>query len=138
MVRSTPPGGDFNANPHTRMLRPATSLSDSEVSEARRMRRQGKSIEVIARFFAVSVEDMKVVLASLRTPVAYHRRRTANIGVQAYRKLCTEQRPGEPMWQTVDRLLSELDLLRTKHTKQSNPGLNLMAPNSPSESLHSH
>ena len=114
MVESDPPGGDFDASPRTVALRPDCALDDKQMAEARRMRRQGHAEQTIADHFHVSSEDVQIALAGLRTRVPHHRRRTLNVGLAAYRAVQAEQLPHEATWQTVDRLLTELDDLRRR------------------------
>ncbi len=48
----------------------------------------------------------------MRTSVPFHTRRTVNVGVAAYRAIMAEKQQREAVWQTMDRLLTELHNLR--------------------------
>jgi hypothetical protein len=50
----------------------------------------------------------------MRTPVSVPRRKTLNVGLAAYRFIIKEQRPNEPIWQTVDRVFTELEQRRAR------------------------
>jgi hypothetical protein len=112
MVNSTPPGGDFGPSPQTQQLRPNSNLDDHQANEARRLRRDGRDIPDIAEEFGVAIEEIELALAPMRTPLHFHRRRTVNVGLEAYREILNERRPGEAIWQTIDRLLTDLHSFR--------------------------
>lgn len=114
MVASDPPGGDFKASKRTQALRPGCSLDEQQIAEARKMRKEGSSEEDVAKRFSVPIEEAQIALAGLRTPVKHPRRKSLNVGMQAHAKVKREQRAGEATWETMDRLLTELDELRGK------------------------
>ncbi len=117
MVKSTPPGGDFGASKKTKALRPETAMTPDEISTARRMRREGASPKTIASDLGVSLEDTKLALAGLRTQNPNRNRETLNVGNSAYRAILKEKSgTGEPLWQTMDRLMTELHELRKRTT----------------------
>jgi hypothetical protein len=115
MVESDPPGGDFGPSPDTVALRPDCCLTEAQIVEARRLRKtSGMSTYDIAAQLDVPMEDVDVALAAMRMPVTNPRRRTVNVGTSAYNAIAREKHPHESMWQTMDRLLSELHELRKK------------------------
>lgn len=117
MVVSNPPRGDFGPSDETLSLRPYCSLTPEQVQAARKKRREGFTAREIADEFGVSLEDTKLALAGLRTQAKIHRRHTVNVGVTAYHALLREKAgPGEPLWQTMDRVLTELHNLRGRNS----------------------
>lgn len=112
MVNSNPPGGKFGPSPQTQILRPDVKLSDIEISVARKRRKQGASIEDIAEELGFAIEEIELALASMRTPTDNPTRRTINVGINAYNAIISEKGNGEPLWQTMDKLLTELERLR--------------------------
>lgn len=112
MVVSNPPGGQFGPSPRTQMLRPDCGMDEWQVGEARRLRKEGVEIQDIAEQLGVAIEEVQVAIAPMRTPVPHHTRRTVNVGVAAYRAIMAEKQQGEAVWQTMDRLLTELHNLR--------------------------
>lgn len=112
MVRSTQPTGPFDENAMTRALRPPHGFDKDTLNQIRTLRKQGVPGEEIAEMIGGDLERVRVALAALRTRRMNPNRRTINVGREAFRELQEEQRPGEPMWQTIDRLLTELHELR--------------------------
>jgi hypothetical protein len=87
-------------------------MDELQVSEARRLRKRGFEIPDIAERLGVVIEEVQIAIAPMRTPVPRHTRRTVNVGVAAYRAIIEEKKHGESVWQTMDRLLTELHSLR--------------------------
>ncbi|MBX3454722.1 hypothetical protein [Ferrovibrio sp.] len=112
MVKSIAPKGSFDASERTKKLRPRLSLSDRQVAKARKMRRAGLTNNQIAREFGVAEEEIKVLLAAMRTRIDQHKRYTLNIGVEACDFIKWERLPSEAIWETMDRLLTELQQYR--------------------------
>lgn len=112
MVVSNPPGGQFGPSPLTQMLRPDCGMDESQVTEARRLRKEGFAVEDIAEQLGFAIEEIQIAIAPIRTPISHHTRRTVNVGVAAYNAIMMEKRQGEAVWQTMDRLLTELHNLR--------------------------
>lgn len=112
-----PPGPDAgNISPKTTMLRPRMTLSDEQCSDARRLRRTGKTIEEIASTLSVHVEDVRLALAAMRTRRRAPTRAALNVTIAARDFVAAEGEPGEVTWQTVERLLGELTLRRALAT----------------------
>lgn len=112
MVVSNPPGGQFGPSPLTQMLRPDCGMDESQVTEARRLRKEGFAVEDIAEQLGFAIEEVQIAITPIRTKISHHTRRTVNVGVAAYNAIMTEKRQGEAVWQTMDRLLTELHNLR--------------------------
>ena len=108
-----PPGphaGDMS--PYTEALRPAIHLTGQECRTARQLRRDGHGIPEIAARLAVLEDDVRLALATIRTPKSVATRRTLNVTVEAREFVAGEARDHEPCWETVDRLLVELAFRR--------------------------
>ena len=108
-----PPGphaGDMS--PHTEALRPAIHLTLQECRAARRLRRDGHGIPDIAALLAAADDEVRLALATIRTPKRAATRRTLNVTVEAHEFVAGEAREHEPCWETVDRLLVELAFRR--------------------------
>ncbi len=112
MVNRNPPGGKFGPSPQTQMLRPNVKLSDIEIAAARKRRKENASIEDIAEELGFAIEEIELALASMRTPTVNPTRRTINVGINAYNAIISEKGNGEALWQTMDKLLTELQNLR--------------------------
>jgi len=120
MVTSQPPGGKFGPAPLTQALRPEVGLSEDEITTARRLRRDGESEQDIAEQLGVAVEVVQLALASMRTPTVRPTRRTINVGMNAYHEIIQQKNDGEALWQTMDRILTELQRLRDFSAKVRN------------------
>jgi hypothetical protein len=75
---------------------------------------KGISVSDLATEYGVNEDIIRIALASMRTPVSVPRRKTLNVGLAAYRFIIKEQRPNEPIWQTVDRVFTELEQRRAR------------------------
>ena len=105
-------------SPLTEALRPHIGLSKDMANQARRLKRRDHTLtttEVAARLGGVSEEAVRQALGTMRTRASRPTRRTLNIGVLEYRFVETHRLGGEPTWQTVNRLLNELIVLRTEN-----------------------
>jgi hypothetical protein len=78
------------------------------------MRRENWTEQSIADHFGIPLEEAQIALAGLRTRLTFHRRRTLNVGLASYRAVENEKLPHEATWQTMDRLLTELEELRRR------------------------
>ena len=114
MVASAPPTGPFDEGRRTRRLRPFHGFTKAQVVQIRTLKKQGMDERGIATELGVDVHRVELALAALRTRRASPTRFTVNVGDGAHRFIRSEQRGTEPMWQTVDRLLTELQSLRHK------------------------
>lgn len=112
MVASTPPAGTFEASAQTEALRPDPGLDKEDIAALRRMRREGIEPATMARTLGLDLHHVEVALAAMRTPRERPTRFTVNCGDAAYRFIRAEQAAGEPMWVTMDRLITELQTLR--------------------------
>lgn len=107
-VPSKPPSRDCGLiSPITVALRPPITLTEEQQAEIRRHRKQGVDVATLASMFGCDEADINVVVATLRT---YNRRRTrgtinGSLGAESYIK--RQRRPGEPIWQTLDRICEE-------------------------------
>jgi hypothetical protein len=79
---------------------------------ARRLRRRGHEVGDIATRLGVKEEQVKQALATMRTRKPKPSRRSLNVTLAAHRFVVAEAEPGEPCWETVDRLFGELALRR--------------------------
>lgn len=95
----------YEANPRTKELRPRIKLSDQQVEEVRQARKDGLDPSQIADRTGLPLEDIKIALAPLRTPLSSHRRRTLNASLAVYQHVMSQRRPGEPIKETLDRLI---------------------------------
>jgi hypothetical protein len=112
-VGGHPPGphaGDMS--PYTETLRPAIRLTVQECRRARRLRRNGHGITEIASRLGVPHEEIRLALATIRTPKRPATRGTLNVTVEAREFILDEAQGHEPCWETVDRLLVELAFRR--------------------------
>lgn len=108
-----PPGphaGDIS--PLTEALRAPVPLSREHCVTARRMRREGETLEAIAAVLNCSEDDLKLALATLRTRNRTRSRATLNVTLAARDFVAGEALDGEVLWETVDRLLGELTFHR--------------------------
>lgn len=114
MYHSTPPAPDCgHMSSRTAALRPGLDLTEEQVTEARRMRRDGDHPREIAFRMGLAVEDVERALLAMRTPKADRSRASLNVTMAAREFVSNERRVGEAVHQTVDRLLRELVTLRS-------------------------
>lgn len=116
-VKGTPPGpnaGDIS--PLTVALRPANRLTEEQCAHARQLRRDNPSLTDfdIAQLIGggASEEDVRLALATIRTPNPNPTRATLNVTIEAAEFVAREAQHGEARWETVDRLFGELAQLR--------------------------
>ena len=114
MVKSIPPVGPYVEGKRTAKLRPQHGFTNVQVYQVRKLRKQGFSNEEIAGHMNADIHSVDIALSALRTKRPNPDRCTINVGSNAGSVIKSEQMPGEPMWQTVDRLLTELHDLRKK------------------------
>ncbi len=112
MVTSVPPTGPYDEGRRTRRLRPFHGFTQAQVAQIRTLKKQGLDDAAIATELGVDVHRVELALAALRTRRASPTRFTVNVGDGAHRFIRSEQQGAEAMWQTVDRLLTELQMLR--------------------------
>ena len=105
-----PNAGDMS--PLTKVLRPAVEFTENECQRARRLRRRGHEIDDIAARLGAVAAPVRQALATMRTKTPEKSRRSLNVTLAAHRFVADEAEPGEPCWETVDRLLGELALRR--------------------------
>jgi hypothetical protein len=80
-------------------------MTRSQIDTARRLRRKGVSPEDIARIMGVSLLQVSHACAGMRTPRDDPPRGTLNVSPAAHAFVRARRRPGEPVWETVNRLL---------------------------------
>ena len=118
-IRSTPPAPNCGVvSPLTEALRPSISLSTEMADEARRLKRRDHArttAEIADRLGGVLEEAVRQALATMRTQASRPTRRTLNIGVLEHQFVEAHRLGGEPIWQTVNRLLNELITLRVEN-----------------------
>ena len=121
-VESDPPGGKFGPSANTQARRPDCALSEQEIEEVRRLRKADPCppIEDLAELFGVAHQDIEIALAAMRTPVLNPKRKTVNVGIAAYSAILKEKQVGEPIWVTMDRVLTELYKLRNASGRLGN------------------
>ena len=106
----SPHAGDIS--PLTQALRPPLPLPPEQCARARHLRRRGLDMAVIAARLGAPLDDVKLALAAMRTTNPTPTRATLNGTVAARDFVTGESEPGEPCWETLDRLLGELALRR--------------------------
>ncbi len=112
-TKGLPPGphaGD--TSPLTKVLRPAVGLTEDECQSARRLRRRGYEIDDIAARLGAREAQVTQAFATMRTKKPEASRRSLNVTLAAHRFVADEAEPGEPCWETVDRLFGELAIRR--------------------------
>lgn len=118
-IRSKPPAPNCGVvSPLTEVLRPPIGLSKDMADQVRRLKRRDHTLtsaEIAARLGGVLEEAVRQALATMRTKVSRPTRRTLNIGVLEHQFVEAHRLNGEPIWQTVNRLLNELIMLRTEN-----------------------
>lgn len=108
--KSTPPSRDAGEiSPTTKALRPSLGVDAKTCSRVRQYRRGRKlSDAVIATRVGVPVQTVREILAAMRTKNVKRSRATINATLAAGQFFNSEARPGEALWQTVDRVIDEL------------------------------
>jgi hypothetical protein len=108
-----PPRRDAGkVSPRTKALRHPTGLSEETERDICRLRREGKTIPEIATQKGVTTEQVQLATRNMRTPIIDRGRGVLNTSPTAPLYVKAEALPGEPCWQTVDRLFEELSLRR--------------------------
>lgn len=108
-----PPGsGAGDMSSRTERLRPPLTLQRAQVTEARRLRREGREPEEIATVLGVPIEEIEKALMQMRSPRPETTRGTLNVTLAAHKVFLQERIGDEPLWQTVDRVVDELLRLR--------------------------
>lgn len=108
-----PPGphaGDMSSL--TKALRPDIELTPEQCETARRLRRAGRDVAVIAMRLGAAEEEVRPALATMRTRKQAATRRSLNVTLAAHEFVRGEAAEGEACWETVDRLLGELTMRR--------------------------
>ncbi len=113
-----PGSGAGDMSKRTEALRPAILLLPREVQEARRLRRLGLEPAVIAERLGKPLDEVEKTLVQMRMPRPETTRGTLNVTLAAHKIVLAERRGDEPLWQTFDRIVDELLLLRS----QTGPG----------------
>ncbi len=109
-----PGSGAGDISKRTEALRPAIHLAASEVQEARRLRRLGMEPGDIAERLGKPLDDVEKALVQMRMPRPETTRGTLNVTLAAHKVVMAERRGDEPLWQTFDRIVDELLLLRAE------------------------
>jgi transcriptional regulator len=107
--KSTPPlPGAGDTNPITIALRPAIPLTEDQIVRVRRLRRADPSLTDadIAALIGGTEEAVRLALTGLRTRVKKPSRATLNVSVEAAEYAKTQQRAGEALWRTIDRIFN--------------------------------
>lgn len=107
--KGEPPGSGSGEMSHrTEALRPAILLTPKQAAHARRLRRAGHAPEQIAQALALPLEEVEKALVQMRSRRPETTRGTLNVTLAAHRVIMRERQGGEPIWQTMDRLVDEL------------------------------
>ena len=118
-IKSKPPAPNCGmVLPLTEALRPSIGLSKDMADQARRLKRRDHTLttaEIAARLGGMSEEAVRQALATMRTRASRPTRRTLNIGILEYQFVEAHTLSGEPIWQTINRLLNELITLRVEN-----------------------
>ena len=103
-----PHAGD--TSPLTKVLRPAVGLTEDECQSARKLRRRGYEIrdDIAARLGASEAQVTQAFATSDAHQKPEASRRSLNVTLAAHRFVADEAEPGEPCWETIDRLFGEL------------------------------
>ncbi len=109
-----PGSGAGDISKRTEALRPAIHMAPSEVQEARRLRRLGVDPGEIAERLGKNLDDVEKALVQMRMPRPETTRGTLNVTLAAHKVVMAERRGDEPLWQTFDRIVDELLLLRAE------------------------
>ena len=92
----------------TQALRPALGLTAEEVAQVRRLRKQGLHPAQIAASTGLALDLVERACLAMRMPHPNRGRGTLNVTVEAHRLVHRKRLPGEPVWETFDRLMDEL------------------------------
>lgn len=114
-ITGAPPGpncGDMSSL--TKALRPPTGMPEETLEWARKLRRRGKTVSNIAAELGYPEEEVRVALAPMRTANPSRSRATLNVTLATWQFVQSQQQPGEAIWETVGRLLTELVMLRAE------------------------
>lgn len=109
-----PGPGSGEMSRRTKRLRPGIALSEKQIAEARRLRREGREASEIAALVGAELAEVEKALVQMRSPRPETTRGTLNVTLAAHAVVMRERRGDEPLWQTVDRLLAELLRLRAE------------------------
>ncbi len=93
----------------TRAIRPQTGFTEEQEIYYRSLVKSGMTATDIAHAFGVPLDKVEIAVATVRTPNPHASRRTINGTLSAGQYLRNEALPGEPRWQTLDRLIEELE-----------------------------
>ncbi len=111
--KGKPPGSGAGEMSHrTQLLRPAIGLTEKQVTEARQLRRGGAEPSAIAEAMGLPLDEVEKALVQMRSRRPETTRGTLNVTLAAHKLVMSERRGDEPLWQTMDRLFSELLRLR--------------------------
>ena len=117
--KGKPPGSGAGDMSHrTQLLRPAIGLTEKQVTQARKLRRGGAEPSTIAEAMGAPLEEVEKALVQMRSRRPETTRGTLNVTLAAHRLVLSERQGDEPLWQTMDRLLSELLRLRADGTRR--------------------
>lgn len=113
--KGKPPGsGSGEMSKRTEALRPNIEMTPAQSAKARKMRRQGHEPGQIAQALGVAFEDVEKALVQMRSPRPETTRGTLNVTLAARSFVLSETRGDEPVWQSFDRILDELLVLRSR------------------------
>jgi len=111
-IKSMPPAPNCGAvSPLTEALRPSIGLTKEMADQARRLKRRDHTlttVQIAAKLGGVPEQAVRQALATMRTKAKRPTRRTLNVGVLEHQFVAAHRLGGEPIWQTVNRLLNEL------------------------------
>lgn len=99
------PANAGEMNRLTGRLRAPVPLPPDQRMQAKRLRQLGLDFWEIAGELRVPETAVILALANIRTKRARQPRVSLNVSVAAAEKVKQAQRPGEPIWRTVNRLL---------------------------------
>ena len=123
--RGKAPGpGSGEMSKRTEALRPVILLSPVEISAARRLRRGGLEVAVIAEKMGKPLEEVEKALVQMRMPRPETSRGTLNVTLAAHKLVMKERVGDEPLWQTFDRIMDEFLSLRA--ARDAHPGQNTL------------
>jgi len=97
-----------------RQWRPDCCLTIRQARAVRALRRIGLAPASIALRMDVSIRDVEIAMSAMRGKRASPNHAALNVHRLAAERINRERLPGEPIWQTVDRLLDELEDLRRR------------------------
>ena len=99
------PSQNYEANQLTKALRPNHGLSEEQVKEIRKRRRNHEDFDSIAKSMGLGPEQVKIASAPLRTPLKVRKRNTLNIDNKTYDLVVSCMNPGETIGQAAKRLI---------------------------------